>query len=488
MDPPGRRLAPVSVGLGALLGAGLFALPRGVENLAGPAAPLSYLVAGVAVSALALGYAVFVSSPLGSRPGGAYLHLSRTWESRSMAFVLVWPTPAAYTALAAMLALWLGESLPLVGGDVGAVVVLFVLVAVHAAGRRVATAVQATLSLPLALLVVGLVAVGFSEVVLGNFDPLFPTPALRASPLSAVLRGAVVALFAFVGVEAMTSLAGDADGRTRGRNVLWVAGGVAVHATLASVVVLGVIPWARLIFAPVPFADAVGAALGVPGTTLALPGQVLAAGASLAAIVWAGGATLAGLGEVLPPLAVRRRGSPVVGVATVALAAAVLVLTDLVAVALFVAVAGLCLQYLSHAVSVAALPFVRPALFDRCALRPPVPVVVSAGAVGAVAAAAMGRLVVTLDPVDPLEFTRHSTAVTRSLEDGLVVDPGQTVLPALLGWTVFGVLVLVVARDYRAESGVALDPIAAVYERDPGSDDGDRIEESPAAGPDRPDS
>ncbi|MFC7174625.1 hypothetical protein ACFQL0_17270 [Haloplanus litoreus] len=60
-----RPLAPrhvVAVALAIPLGTGVFLLPSGVENLGGPATPVTYLAGTLAVCSLAVAYAVFLSA------------------------------------------------------------------------------------------------------------------------------------------------------------------------------------------------------------------------------------------------------------------------------------------------------------------------------------------------------------------------------------------------------------------------------------------
>ena len=70
--------------IGILVGAGIFRVTGEAGAIAGSAVPLAYLLFAPIVISTALAYSVFVSTPLGMRPGGAYIHISRTFGNKSL--------------------------------------------------------------------------------------------------------------------------------------------------------------------------------------------------------------------------------------------------------------------------------------------------------------------------------------------------------------------------------------------------------------------
>jgi amino acid transporter len=461
-----RRLSfphALAVVAGALLGAGALYVPERVENLAGPATPVSFLVAAVGALALAVGYATFLSGPLGDEGAGAYLHLSRTWRSRAVGFLLVWPKPAAYAALLALLAEYLARLVPVgLPSDVPALGVLALLLVFHLVGPRAVGQAGLLLSGGFVLFVIVLAAAGLSVVVLENFVPLFPTPVLREQPVLSLGRGALVALFGFVGFEAVVALAGDVDSprTTLPRALAGGVAGVGVLVALLAFVALGVIPWARMIFATVPFVDAAASGLGVSSSVLVTPGLVLGTLAALVALSWAPTRTLAGLGEIVPPLAhANRFGAPDVASVVVFAAAGALVYADAVFVGLFLAVPGLLLLYVAHGLTTAALPLVNPHLYEASAFRLSPRLLALCGLSGAGLATLLLWQALTLDPAVVLSYTRAGPAVIGPAADPLVRRPVESAVPALVGWQTLGVLVYIAARDYREEVGVELEPL-----------------------------
>src|SRR3954453_3955677 len=76
--------------LGMLIGAGIFKVTGEAWALTGPSVILGYLVLAPAILATSVAYAIFLSTPLGTQPGGEYLHISRTFGRRELAFVSAW--------------------------------------------------------------------------------------------------------------------------------------------------------------------------------------------------------------------------------------------------------------------------------------------------------------------------------------------------------------------------------------------------------------
>jgi len=460
----------VAVALGLPLGAGVFALPRGVENLGGPATPATYVVGTLAICSVAVAYAVYLSSPLAERDGVVYAAVSRTWGSRRLGFLATWPTLGAYVAVLAALSAALGRSvargLPLspTAAALGTVVAI---VAVHAVGPAAAGRLQLYVTGPLLVLIVGMLLAGTLAVVPGNFSPLFPTPTLRSRPLASLGAATATTLFGFVGFDAgaaVSAVTRDPQ-RTAPRAVLagvLLAGGV---ATAAAFVALGVIPWPRLVFSTAPFADAAASGLGVGVDTLLGPGTLLATVGAALATAWLPTRTIRGFAEVVPDADREARpGLPDPALALTGLLAGSVVALDLVGPALYLSLVGIFVGYGALAASAAFLPLLRPALYRRCRFRPPAPVL---AAVAVLAVATVGIVlarVLALDPATSLGFTRWASTLAVVDETVLVRDPLTTVVPAFLLWELVGIAVLAVAADYRADRGVERPPLAAAYE------------------------
>lgn len=460
----------VAVALGLPLGAGVFTLPHGVENLGGPATPVAYVVGTLTLCAVATVYAVYLSSPLAERSGFVYAAVSRTWGSRRLGFLIAWPTVGAYVAVLAVLVAALGR--PLAGAvplspTAAALLVLAVLIAVHALGPGVAGRLQCYVVGPLVALLVAMVLAGLLAVAPDNFSPLFPTPTLRTRPFAALGAATAVTLFGFVGFEAGAAVAPVTRDprRTVPRALLAAVVFAGAVATVAAVVALGVIPWPRLVFAPAPFADAAASGLGVRSGLFLEPGMVLATAGAALATVWLPARALRGVAEVVPGLdRSTRPGVPDPALALTGLLAGAVVALDAVGQALYLTLTGIFVGYGAIAASGVVLPVLRPALYRRCRFRPPPTALALLGVVGVAAAIIVLARVIILDPVASLGFTRLAPTLVAVDETVLVRDPVSTVVPAVLLWELVGVAVLAVAADYRADRGVERPPLDAAYE------------------------
>lgn len=487
-------LVTAAVALGSLSGTGFLFVPRRVDDFAGPLAPAAYLLATVVVVALALSYAAVLDAARVERAGthpagptGEYGAVSRVWGSRLVGFLAVWPKPVAYAALLALLASSLGATVAAATGvDVPrawALLVLALALAVHLAGPAVAGRAQVALTGAFALFVGALVLAALPAVTLTNFDPLLPTPSLRERPLPTLGRATLAAVLGFVGFETVTVVWPPGSGRgwdvERARAGALVGGVVAAGtlAVLVSAVVLGVIPWSRLVFAAAPLADAAAPSLGVSTSRLVAVGAPLGTAAALLALLWLPSRTLADLGELLPGFGrTTRSGAPAAGLVLTGGGAGLLVATDAVALALPFVLPALFLSYAVVGASAAALPFLRPGAPASATptTRPTRTLLAVAGFLGAVASLSVVRRAFAVPPVDLLAATRHGPLLGAlgPAGDALVVEPGQTAVPALLGWTTLGVAVYLVAGDYRAASGTELAPLAFRRFEDAGADGG----------------
>ncbi|WP_338737671.1 APC family permease [Haloplanus salilacus] len=457
----------LAVSLSLPLGAGVFVVPRGVENLGGPGTPAAYLVATLAVCAVGVPHAIFLSSPLAEREGVVYFAVSRTWGSRPLGFLAAWPAVGAYAAVLAALVTALGRTLAPAVPTAAALAVLVVVVAVHALGPAVAGRIQLWTVGALLALLVGMVVAGLTALAPANFSPLFPTPTLRNAPLRSLGAATVATLVGFAGFEGGVALAASTrePRRTVPRAVLsgiLLAGAV---AAVAAFVALGVIPWSRLVFATAPFTEAAASALGVAPQSLLVPGVTLATASAALATVWRPTSTIRGLGDVVSGIdRATRSGLPDPALALTGTLAAVVVVLDAVGPALYLSLVGIFLPYAAVAVSAAALPAVRPALYRRCRLRLPPAVLAVVSVFGAVAAAAVLRYVVVLDPATTLGVARWAPSLSVVPDAVLVRDPLLTVVPAALLWELVGVVVLAVAADYRAEHDRYRPPLDAAYD------------------------
>src|SRR5256885_7107530 len=91
--------------IGILIGAGIFKVTSESWALTGPSVILGQAALLVPILATSVAYSVFLSTPLGTEPGGEYTHISRTLGGRGIAFVGAWLQIISYLGALAYLSL-----------------------------------------------------------------------------------------------------------------------------------------------------------------------------------------------------------------------------------------------------------------------------------------------------------------------------------------------------------------------------------------------
>ena len=239
----GRRLVPtlswphlVALGIGAIVGTGIYTLIGVGANLAGPAVLLSFAVAGLVCACAALAYAEMAT--MMPAAGSAYTY-SYIVLGEAIAWVVGWSLILEYSLVVSTVAVgWsgyavgflkgLGVDLPLAltagphaGGvlNLPAVAIVFVVAGLLIAGTRESATVNA------ALVVVKVIALGmFVAIALPHFDaaqldPFMPFGFVKSMGPDGVERGvmaaAAIIFFAFYGFDAISTAAEETKNPAR---------------------------------------------------------------------------------------------------------------------------------------------------------------------------------------------------------------------------------------------------------------------------------
>jgi APA family basic amino acid/polyamine antiporter len=217
-----------AIGVGGIIGAGIFALAGAVANkTAGPAVLISFLVAGIASAAAALSYAEFAG--MIPKAGSAYTY-GYAVLGEIVGWFIGWDLLLEYTAIVSVVAIGisgyfgflmgeLGVDLPawMLGApgtgdghvvDLFAVVLCLLIAYLLNRGMRVAARAEtAIVAIKIAVVLV-VVIVGFFYVRSANYHPYFPFG------VSGAITGAATVFFAVFGYDAMSTAAEEAkDGR-----------------------------------------------------------------------------------------------------------------------------------------------------------------------------------------------------------------------------------------------------------------------------------
>ncbi|MFG3519170.1 amino acid permease [Nocardia nova] len=210
-----------AIGVGGIIGAGIFTLAGAVANqTAGPAVLVSFLIAGVASAAAALSYAEFAG--LIPRAGSAYTY-GYAVLGEPVGWFIGWDLLLEYTAIVSVVAIGISGYIQFLLGQLdielpewmlgapgtghGHVVDLFaamlclLIAALLNLGIRAAARFETFVVGLKIVVVVVVIAVGFFHIDSANYHPYFPFG------MSGAVTGAATVFFAVFGYDAMSTAA-----------------------------------------------------------------------------------------------------------------------------------------------------------------------------------------------------------------------------------------------------------------------------------------
>ena len=285
----------VMIGIGAMMGPGIFALPSEVAAIAGPLGFLTYLAMGVVTLLTALNYAELGAAiPIA---GGGYSFTSRT-QPRAIAFLTGWFFWIGNTLACAMYALifaltvkdyiWPAANVP----EIVLVTALF-FGALNLRGMSEAlTAVTVMNLLELSVLVVFAVF-GAPAVRTANLLPFAPHGIASIFPAMALIY------VSYVGFELITVASEEIidPGRTIPRAILITLGVATAIYVAVVLVMMGSVPAGELARTHVPFVLACGRVLGPWGSWAAIMATIMASLSAFAVTLGAAARVLYALGR-----------------------------------------------------------------------------------------------------------------------------------------------------------------------------------------------
>ena len=196
------------IGVGAMVGAGIFALLGAAGEVAGAAVWLSFLIAGV-IAALQ-GYSF---AKLGARypsAGGLLEYVAKGFGNGHVTGVTAWLTYSANAIVTAMVAVSFGSYASAVFADESAawvkffaVLIIVLMTGVNIVGSKLVAKAQTVI----VYVVVGILVV-FAVVTLVNMDPSLLAPS-GYPPLRDIVSSVALTFFAFLGFGIITFTAKD---------------------------------------------------------------------------------------------------------------------------------------------------------------------------------------------------------------------------------------------------------------------------------------
>ena len=287
-------LALVTLGIGAVIGAGIFVLAGNAAALhAGPALTLSMVLAGVACAFAGLCYAELASMiPVA---GSAYTYAYATM-GELVAWIIGWDLVLEYSLSSSTVAVgWSGYAVTLLGElgitipprltgapgshvclpdgthvtalfNLPAMLICLALTALLVIGIRESARVNTTIVIIKLAVLTLFIAIGAHYINTANLHPFIPpnTGEFGSFGLSGILRGAGIIFFAYIGFDAVSTASQEA--KNPGRDIpIGILVSLAICTIIyiaVAVVMTGLVPYRELNVAS-PLALAVQAT-GVP--------------------------------------------------------------------------------------------------------------------------------------------------------------------------------------------------------------------------------
>jgi len=268
-------LAALTIGVGTMIGAGIFVLPGEAAAEAGPAVALSFVAGGVismftAMSASELGTAM-------PKAGGSYYYVNHAlgplfgsiagmgnWMG--LAFASAFYTIGFGDYLATFVPLPTVEVASLVIGQsqIGALLAGTAFVIVNYVGAKETGRLQNVIVITLVVILTVFSVLGFMQADLSTLKPFFPE---ETGGAAAILPGTALVFVSFLGFAKITTVAEEI--KNPGRNLpLAIIGSVAIVTTMYAiimVVLMGVINWDVLGQSETPVLDVAEIGFGTIG-------------------------------------------------------------------------------------------------------------------------------------------------------------------------------------------------------------------------------
>jgi len=258
-----------AIGIGAIIGAGIFVLTGVAAALrAGPAIILSFIVAGIGCGLAALCYAEFASMiPIS---GSAYTYSYATL-GELLAWIIGWDLILEYAVGAIAVAIgWSGYLVelfgaagvelpvaltagPMAGGviNIPAIFIVLLLTGLLVMGTRESAKINLGLVVIKIAIIIVVIVFGMSYVNSKNFEPFMPFGAWG------VVGGAGLVFFAYIGFDAASTTAEEAKNPQRDLPI-GIIGSLIISTALyiaAAVVLTGMVPY-KMLNQAAPFAYA----------------------------------------------------------------------------------------------------------------------------------------------------------------------------------------------------------------------------------------
>jgi len=292
-------LSALTIGIGTMIGAGIFVLPGLAAEEAGPAVALSFVLGGAIAMLTALS-----ASELGTampKAGGAYYYINRAlgplfgsvagmgnWLGLSFASAFYVVGFGSYLAVFVTLPSVDLFVLTLSPGQLGGIAAGALFVGINYFGAKETGGAQNVIVVTLVLILTLFALIG---ILNADFSTLFPFAPEETGGYPAVLPAAGLVFVSFLGFVQITTVAEEL--KNPGRNlpiaVIGSVGIVTVMYAILMVVLMGVVPWQDVVgFGETAVADVAGIAFAGSFGETVLFGLLPSATVGVALLTFAG--------------------------------------------------------------------------------------------------------------------------------------------------------------------------------------------------------
>jgi len=194
-----------AIGLGNIIGAGIFVMAGSIIYLAGPAALISFVITGLLAMSIGINSAE-LASKYPNTEGGVYSFAKLTMGD-FMGFLVGWMRTVSYAVSGAATALGFASYLPIQFTYLISVLLIIVLSVIYLFGLKLASEIETLLVI---INILGLITFIIFSLIFGKFSVSHLKP-LAPHGVSGIFAGASLAFFAYSGFNTIATLTPDVE-------------------------------------------------------------------------------------------------------------------------------------------------------------------------------------------------------------------------------------------------------------------------------------
>lgn len=359
--------------IGMMVGSGIFVAIGEAGQFAGPSTVLAYILLGPVTLLIAMPYVIFQSTPLGNLVGGAYIHISRTFKTHYVAFIVMWLSWLTYVGVLSVLSLSVGRYLeaiwPGLDPQVTATVCIVFFYLINLTGVRQFGRIQSAMFFVLIVSLLIIIVPGLFYAKAANFTPFLP------NGFSGFLKALPILFFAYAGFDCLSQTAGETKNAARSLPRIFVVGicvTIAIYVGM-SVVAFGTYPYDLLFQSKAPLVGAVRTYLPFGGAIVTV-GALMAFLTTINACMMVPSRILYAFAEdrVAPRALSKlndRFSTPHLSLTINAVIAIALIWTRSIGYLISISIQATIILYVAECVAMASLPLVNKELWEQVPYR-----------------------------------------------------------------------------------------------------------------------